>query len=71
MTPFFGPQFQPPVWSIGGPITLCPWGARIQFEVVHLDKDPRFCLLSCGSLALPWPGEPPVGMIPILVILAS
>ena len=22
-----GPQFQPPVWSIGGPISLCPQGA--------------------------------------------
>ena len=26
--PLFGPQFQPPVWSIGGPICLCPQGAR-------------------------------------------
>ena len=26
--PFLGPQFQPPVWSIGGPISLCPQGAR-------------------------------------------
>ena len=24
ITPFLGPQFQPPVWSIGGPISLCP-----------------------------------------------
>ena len=23
-----GPQFQPPVWSIGGPISLCPQRAR-------------------------------------------
>ena len=22
--PLSGPQFQPPVWSIGGPIFLCP-----------------------------------------------
>ena len=22
--PLLGPQFQPPVWSIGGPISLCP-----------------------------------------------
>ena len=26
--PLLGPQFQPPVWSIGGPIYLCPQGAR-------------------------------------------
>ena len=25
---FLGPQFHPPVWSIGGPISLCPHGAR-------------------------------------------
>ena len=28
MTPFLGPQFHPPVWSIGGPISLCPQRAR-------------------------------------------
>ena len=32
---------------------------------------PRSCLLTCESLALPWPGEPRVRMVPILVILAS
>ena len=53
--PPLGPQFQPPVWSIGSPISLCP----------------QSCLLSCEPLALPWPGEPRVGMMPILVILAS
>ena len=26
--PLLGPQFHPPVWSIGGPISLCPQGAR-------------------------------------------
>ena len=26
--PFFGPQFHPQVWSIGGPISLCPQGAQ-------------------------------------------
>ena len=26
--PLLGPQFHPPVWSIGGPISLCPHGAR-------------------------------------------
>ena len=26
--PLLGPQFHPPVWSIGGPISLCPQGAQ-------------------------------------------
>ena len=26
--PILGPQFHPSVWSIGGPISLCPQGAR-------------------------------------------
>ena len=26
--PLLGPQFHPPKWSIGGPISLCPQGAR-------------------------------------------
>ena len=26
--PLLGPQFRPPVWSIGGPISLCPQGTR-------------------------------------------
>ena len=69
--PLLGPQFHPPVWSIGGPISLCSQEARTQFQVVHSDISPRSRLLSCEPLALPWPGEPPVGMTPILVILAS
>ena len=69
--PPLGPQFQPPVWSIGGPISLCPQGAWTQFQVVHSDISPRSCLLTCESLALPCLGEPRVGMTPFLVILAS
>ena len=70
--PLLGPQFHPPpVWSISGPISLCPQGARTHLQVVHSDMSPRFCLLPCGPLALPWPGESRVGMTPILVILAS
>ena len=26
--PLLGPQFQPPVWSIGGPVSRCPYRAR-------------------------------------------
>ena len=29
--PLLGPQFHPPVWSIGGPISLCPQEAQTQF----------------------------------------
>ena len=69
--PILGPQFPPSVWSIGGPISLCPQGARTLFQVVHSDISPRSCLLTCEPLALPWPGKPRVRMLPILVILAS
>ena len=71
MTPFWDPDFTPPpVWSIGGPISLCPQGAWTKFQLVPSDMSPRSWLLSCGPLALPWPGKPRVGMTPILVILA-
>ena len=69
--PILGPQFPPSVWSNGGPISLCPQGARTQIQVVHSDKSLRSCLLPCEPLALPWLGEPRVGMTPISVILAS
>ena len=69
--PLLGPGFHHPAWSIGGPISLCPQEARTQSQVVHSDKSPRSCLLSCESLALPRRGEPRVGMTPILMILAS
>ena len=71
MTPFWDPNFTPPVWSIGGPISLCRQGARTFFQVVHADIGPNSRLLPCEQLALPWLGEPRVGMTPILVILAS
>ena len=69
--PILGPQFPPSVWSIGGPISLSPSEARTQIQVVHSDMTPRSCLPPSGPLALPWAGEPRVGMTPILVILAS
>ena len=69
--PILGPQFPPSVWSVGGPISLCPQEVRTHFQVVHSDMSPRSRLLTCEPLALPWPGEPSVEMTPILVILAS
>ena len=35
--PILGPQFHPFVWSIGGPVPLCPLGAWTQLQVVHSD----------------------------------
>ena len=69
--PRLGPQFQPPVWSVGGPISLCPRKARTYFQVPHLDMDHRSGLLSSEQWGLPWLSGPPVGMTPIVVILAS
>ena len=69
--PLSGTQFPPRVWSIGGPISLCPWGARTQLQVLHSDESPRSCLLSFEPLVLPGLGEPPMDMTPIFVILAS
>ena len=51
--PFLGPQFQPPMWSIGGPISLCPRGARTQFKVLTLDVSLRSCFLSHEPWVLP------------------
>ena len=55
--PTLGPQFPPSVWSIGGPISLSPQGARTQFEVVHSDMSPRSCLLPCESFGLTLAGR--------------
>ena len=69
--PLLKPEFHSPVWSIGGPICLCPWKVRTYFQVVHWYIGPRFHLLSLNFLALPWRDESQVGATPILVILAS
>ena len=70
MTPVLDPIFTPPC---GQPAvsSLCPCGARTQFQVVHLDRGPRSRLLSCEPWGLPWLRGPPVGMTSILVILAA
>ena len=69
--PLLGPQFPPPVWSVGGPISLCQGKVRTQLQFLHLDRGPRSCLLSCESLALPWPSKPPVGVTLTMMISAS
>ena len=69
--PILGPQFHPSVWSIGGPISLCPQKARTRFQVVHSDISLWFRLPPFQPLGLPWLGDPRVRAMPILVILAS
>ena len=71
MTPFWDPNFNPPCHQLAAPYLYVHEKPGPNFQVVHLDIGPRSCILSCEPLALPWPSEPPVGMTPILVILAS
>ena len=71
MTPFWDPNFTPPCGQLAAPYLYAHKEPRPQFQVLHSDIGPRFCLLSCEPLALPWPGEPRVGKTPVLVILAS
>ena len=71
MTPFRDPNFTPPCGQLAAPYLCAHKEARTQFQVVHSDISPTSCVLSCELLALPWPGEPRVGMTPISVILAS
>ena len=52
-------------------IVTTPSGIEILGSHVHGSLSLRSCLLSPEPLALPWLGEPRVGMTPILVILAS
>ena len=71
MTPFWDPNFTPPCGQLAAPYLSAHREPGPNFQVVHSDMSPRSCLLSCEALALPWSGEPRVGMTPILVILAS
>ena len=71
MTPFWDHNFSPPCGQLAAPY-LCAHeepGPNSKFS--HPEMGPRSCLLSCEPLASPWPSEPPVGMTPSLVILAS
>ena len=71
MTPFWDPNFTPPCGQLADPYPSAyrePWpNSKLYIQI----KIPRSCLLSCEPLALPRPGEPRVGMTPILVILES
>ena len=67
-TPFLGPQIQAPIWSIGGPISWCPWEARTFFEVLHLDMSRKFRLLSYERWVPPWLPGARMGITSILPI---
>ena len=70
--PLLGPQFHPPpCGQLAAPYLYAHEETWTQFQVVHSDIGHRFDLLSRVPLALPWPGEPRVRMMPIVVILAS
>ena len=71
MTPFLDPNFNPPCGQLAAPYLSAHEEPGPNFKVVHLDIGARSCLLSCEALAVPWPGEPPVGITPVLVIWAS
>ena len=71
MTPFWDPNFTPPCGQLVAPYLYAHREPRPKFKVVHSDRSPESCLLSCEPLDLPWPGEPRVEKTPILVILAS
>ena len=71
MTPLWDPNFTPPCGQFAAPYLYAKSEPGPNFEVVHSAMGPRSCFLACEPLALPWLGEPRVGMTPILVILAS
>ena len=70
MTPFWDPNFNPPCGQLAAP-----------YLFAHEEPGPnsklytQICVPGPASylvpLAVPWLGEPRVGMTPILVILAS
>ena len=69
--PLLGPQFHPPRVVNWRPHISMPMRSPDLIPSCTLRYKSYVCLLSCESLALPWPGEPRVRMMPILVILAS
>ena len=71
MTPFWDPNFTPPCGQLAVPYLNAHREPGPNSKLYTQIESPRSCLLTCEPLALPWPGEPRVGMTPILVILAS
>ena len=71
MTPFWDPNFSPSCGQLAAPYLFAYGNSGPKFKILHSDKSPRSCLLSCEPFALPWLGKPTVGMTPFLVILAS
>ena len=71
MTPFWDPNFPLPCGQLAAPYLYAHREPGPNLKLYTQIEGPRSCLLSCEPLALPWPGDPRVGMTPILVILAS
>ena len=69
--PLLGPQFHPLCGQLAAPYLHAHGEPRPNFRLYTQIYPFRSCLLSCEPLALPWPGEPRVRMMPPLVILAS
>ena len=71
MTPFWDPNFTPPCGRLAAPYLYAHREPGPNSKLYTQMKSLRSCPLPCEPLALPWPGEPRVRMMPILVILAS
>ena len=71
MTPFWDPNFTPPCGQLAAPYLYAHREPGPNSKLYTQRKRSRSCLLPCVSLALPWPGEPRVRMMPILVVLAT
>ena len=69
MTPFWDPNFNPPCGQLAVPYGYADREPGLSSKLYTQIK--VLGLLSCEPLALPWPVEPCVRMMPILVILAS
>ena len=71
MTPFWDPNLTPPCGQLAAPYLYAHREPGPNSKLCTKRKSPGSCLPSCEPLAFPWPGEPRVRMMPILVILAS
>ena len=71
MTPFWDPHFTPPCGQLAAPYLYAHRKPGLNFIMCTQTDILGAASLFCEPFALPWPGEPRVGMTPILVILAS
>ena len=69
--PLLRPHFTPPCGQLAAPYLYAHREPGPNSKLYTQIESPTSCLLPCEPLALPWPGEPRVRMMPILVFLAS